>query len=283
MELPDELKPDLHRTLLGPLSLANEIFGALLPGCIFALLLLLKGYGVTLLSYPLLGYKTKLTCAVLLSYVFGKVVFGMVGVICELVLNRSIKDAGKPQTKGNDQEQQNLLQSLATVVSESLNAAPKELKTFIAGMLAGPFMLGKSRAYDYYAASVTQVNFYLSTGIFFLIGAAIPGDGKLRFLEATVAVLLLARGIRSLWTMKAFLAGLMGMMVGDALTGLQPGQLSKGLKTGWSILNVLIKAKVPSDGVQAVAKVPDQENLPSAVPDAAGVAPPENQGVEVQN
>jgi hypothetical protein len=49
MELPDGLKPDLHRALLGPLSLANEIFGAFLPGCIFSALLLLKGRLVTTL------------------------------------------------------------------------------------------------------------------------------------------------------------------------------------------------------------------------------------------
>ena len=33
MEIPNELKPDLHKALLGPLSIAEEIYGALLPGC----------------------------------------------------------------------------------------------------------------------------------------------------------------------------------------------------------------------------------------------------------
>ncbi len=40
------------------------------------------------------------------------------------------------------------------------------------------------------------------------------------------------------------MAGTVGMMVGDALTSLQPGQLSKGFKTGWDIILALSRAKV---------------------------------------
>jgi hypothetical protein len=41
-EIPGDLKPDLQRTLLGPLSLATELFGALIPGSVFLILTCIK-------------------------------------------------------------------------------------------------------------------------------------------------------------------------------------------------------------------------------------------------
>src|ERR1700722_15136085 len=107
MELPAELKPDLHRTLLGPLSLATELFGALLPGCTFLILLSVKrGWMGPILLYPLLGYKTKMVIGLLASYIAGKVGLGVIGLVKEMAGWARRKFQKKPaDTKPADQNQ----------------------------------------------------------------------------------------------------------------------------------------------------------------------------------
>jgi hypothetical protein len=232
VDIPTEVKPDLHRTLLGPLGLANDIFGALLPGCIFTILLLLKGrLATTLLSYSFLGYKTKVVCGLLASYVFGKVSLSVVTLIEELARATINKRAIAKAKKENKGKESTALQLLARLFTE----APDQIRSFVIGIAGGPFMLGKSRAYEYYAAYNADSLFHLSSGLIFIVAAAIPGDGGFRWLEGAIGIILLARGLRSSWTRVSFVAGLMGMMAGDAL--LQRGLLWRsGSLTDWASL-----------------------------------------------
>lgn len=236
MDLPTDLKPDLHRTLLGPLGLANDVFGALLPGCIFTILLLLKGrLTATVLSYSFLGYKTKMVCGLLASYVFGKVSLSAVSLVEELArttINKRAIAKAREESKGKGATTLQLLAGLFANASD-------QIRSSVIGIAGGPFMLGKSRAYEYYAAYNADTLFHLSSGFLLVIASAIPGDGRFRWLEAVTGLVLLARGLRSVWTRVNFMAALMGMMAGDALSGVQPDQLAKGLTTALGIFTRL--------------------------------------------
>ncbi|HEY8224244.1 MAG TPA: hypothetical protein VIG25_03125 [Pyrinomonadaceae bacterium] len=217
MSLPDELKPDLHRTLLGPLSLADEIFGAFLPGCFFTLLLLIKGSPVTTtaMAYPNLGYKTKIACALLVSYVFGKVALAIVTGIEEIVRKR---DA-------------------VTKSGTLLDNLPKELQHFVGGTILGAATAGKFRMLEYFAGQRAQYLFNLSTGLLLMLAATIHGDGNLRLLEASLGLILLVRGFTVMRNAMLAVSGLFGVAVGERLTEVP---LERVLQVSLVILKLLL-------------------------------------------
>ena len=135
MDIPSELKPDLHKALLGPLSIAEEIYGALLPGCIFLLLLILKKNSMAsrAFAYSFLGYKTKIVCGLLAAYFVGKVAMA-VALLCE--------DAVRPKASPPDLK---LLKSL-----------PDESLYFLGGLVCNPLLHGKSPLFEYYAGFRAQ-------------------------------------------------------------------------------------------------------------------------------
>jgi hypothetical protein len=234
MELPDDLKPDLHHTLLGPLSLADEIFGALLPGCIFSMTLLFKGrLATSLLSYPQLGYKTKIACALLASYVFGKAALSTVTLVAELweLVAEKVATPKEKESKSNDPTG---LQFLSGIVRES-----SAVKYFLYGVVGSPLFFKKSRLYEYYVAYNAASLFYLSAGLLFLVATAIPGDGNLRLVEATAGVILLIRGLRSKSEMNDLVAALIGVMAGSTLAEFQPTQIAQGIRVVVAVLKQL--------------------------------------------
>jgi hypothetical protein len=204
MELPEELKSDLHRTLLGPLSLADELFGALLPGCVFSLILTLKGIPAVTkaFSYPYLGYKTKIGCGLLVSYVFGKVALSLVTMVEEFQMKRKNSAKGKP---------------LANV------AAP--LKSFLGGLVTGPVLSGKSRNFEYFFGFRMQTHSCLSMGVLLGAAAVLPGDGNLRLVEALAGTVLFLRGFMAARESENMMAGMVGMAVGESLGKMSVAQL----------------------------------------------------------
>ena len=126
MDIPSELKPDLHKALLGSLSMADEIYGALLPGCILVLLLVLKENSVAsrASAYPYWGYKTKMVCGLLATYFIGKVSMASVTLS---------EDMLRPKT--------------STLDSTILKDAPQELI----------YLLGRSGGHFYARRTVTDV------------------------------------------------------------------------------------------------------------------------------
>src|SRR5947207_624533 len=126
MEIPD-LKSDIHRTLLGPLSFATELFGAFLPGCALTLLVSNKrGWVSSALSYPLLGYKTKLVLAAFASYIVGKAILGSITLVQDLITfsqqQAKREKAGKAGTQVATAP--NLLSSLVTHINIYIDQAP---------------------------------------------------------------------------------------------------------------------------------------------------------------
>lgn len=76
--MSEDLKPEGIRTLLlGPMILLGELMGALIPGVIFVLLLIVKRVpeAMSAINCGFIGYKTKIVCGVLISFVVGKLFF----------------------------------------------------------------------------------------------------------------------------------------------------------------------------------------------------------------
>ena len=91
-------------------------------------------------------------------------------------------------------------------------------EAFLGGLVAGPALNGKFQALEHFSAYEAGTVFHLSTGLVFLLSAAIPGDGSWRVLEGLLGAILLARGIRSWYARSEFLAGFMGAMLNEYLT-----------------------------------------------------------------
>jgi hypothetical protein len=262
MELPEELKPNLHRTLLGPLSLATEIFGALLPGCVLTILVCAKrGWVTPVLSYSPLGYKTKIALAIFASYVAGKIVRSVVMLsvaLCEWLAGK-LKRRKAEKPKG--QQVQNTLQVLAEFVSNELGAS-SGMRAFVGGLVGASILSSKSDLFQHYVAHEAASQFHLCTGVVFILGAAVPGDGVFRILEAIVGAVLLIYGITHLFESENMVAGMLGVTLNEYLSGLQPGQLGAGLKSGWMILQTL--AKTPASATAHPTSL-DKPAAPSAV------------------
>jgi len=267
LDIPD-LKTDLHRVLLGPLSLATEIYGALFPGCVFTALLCVKrGWLNRVLSYPLLGYKTKIILALFASYIVGKLVLSIITLSADMSVwfrRRAKRQKEVPQQPEGTSLLVSLLNHFNTLVEQS----PDVVQAFLGGIAAGPFLTGKSQGIEHYSAMEAGAIFYLSTGVVFISSAAIPGDGNWRVVEATIGVILLARGLKSWFARDEMAAGLIGAALHDYLTGLQPGQLSAGLKSVWNAVTVLSKTPAPS----AKPVTPDTPSVPATTEKAAATA-----------
>ncbi len=241
MSLPDDLKGDLHRTLLGPLSLADDLFGALLPGCLFSLILLWKGNAsiTRALAYPYFGYKTRIICGILVSYLIGKVALCTVGFYSGFDKDDYKRHQGK------------------------WYSSPAFI-TFLGGVAAGPLMAGKSRTFEYYMAHVTQVNATLSLGLLLLVAAFIPGDGQLRIAEAAAGLVFLTSGVLSHRKTGHFTAGIIGTGIGERLASFSNEQL---LNTGVAIAKAIGEASPHIvAAMRSVSTQSSEQETPSTSP-----------------
>jgi hypothetical protein len=260
MEVPGELKSDLQRILLGPLSLASDLYGALIPGGVFLILVSVKRQWITaILSYPLLGYKTKVAIALLASYIAGKVIVSVISFAQRLagwVMKRFAKKGpAKPQP-----EIQNQLQYVFTVLSKAL-ANSRGLRTFFVGLLGGSLLSNQFQIFDHYTAQEAGASFHLSTGLALVVCSLIPGDGHFRVVEAAAGVILLFQGIIETSETDMILASSYGLSLNSYLTSLKPEQLSAGLKVALQIIINL--SKTPAGATPAASDAPSQPPTPA--------------------
>jgi hypothetical protein len=125
----------------------------------------------------------------LASYVFGKVansVFSLTDDLGTFVAGKRTTAKGKGENKPDDPT---MFQLLSKIIGES-----RPIKLFAIGF---PFLLKKSRLFEYYVAHNAASLFYLSTGLLFIVAAAVPGDGNFRWAEVAFGVILLACGLKS--------------------------------------------------------------------------------------
>ncbi|MBI4166810.1 MAG: hypothetical protein HY508_13875 [Acidobacteria bacterium] len=245
-ELAEKSAEGSQKLLLAPFYLVTEIFGALIPGILFALLLVGKGNALAIngLGSDLIGYKTKIVAGLIVCYIVGTIlripielsggwVFGGPALIS--------KDAFK-QEGGKDM-----------------------LAYFLGGMVAFPALLGKRRGIDYLAAVYTMSTYYCTCGMALILAGLIPGDGPLRYVEFILGLLMLFVGFLKLRSIFQLAIALIGLSAADWLGKIPTGSIP-------SILSILasigqVQEKVDSKlATSAVVGKDDQARSPSDKP-----------------
>lgn len=270
MEIPGDLKPDLQRTLLGPLSLATELFGALIPGSVFLILTCVKcRWASPILTYSLIGYGTKVVLAVLASYVIGKVSLSAIGLISDSTewLGRKLSASEKEEPLPANPT---ALQSLVRVGFSLTERAPSWFKNLLVGMAGASVLSNKSDLFHHYTASKAESSFHLNTGLLLILASLIPGDGNFRALEALSGAILLAAGIKQTFEHHLLMAGFFGTVINEYLTRQSPEKVIGTLAGILKFLFTLAKVPAGSEAVPPAAS-PTQEVPGEPTPETAQV------------
>jgi hypothetical protein len=257
VEIPGELKPDLQRTLLGPLSLATELFGALIPGSVFLIIMCVKlRWATPILTNTLVGYVTKVVLALLASYVIGKVSLSAISLVRDSVTSL----AGK--LKSSEEEppaptNPTALQSLLIAVAKWVRNSPPWFTTFLGGLVGASILSNKSELFHHYTASQAEAAFHLNTGLLLITASLIPGDGHFRWLELGAGAILLAGGVRQTFQNRLLMAGSYGMVLNDYLKSHSPDKVVGTLVAVLKLLATL--AKTPAGSEVPTAPSPAEE------------------------
>jgi hypothetical protein len=269
MEIPGELKSDLQRTLLGPLSLATELFGALIPGSVFLILTCVKLRWVTpILTYALVGYVTKVVLTLLASYVIGKVSLSAISLVTDSVtwLAGKLKPSKVEPPAANP----TALQSLLGVVSKLWKSGPW-FTTFLGGLVGASILSNKSDLFHHYTASQAEESFHLNTGLLLILASLIPGDGHFRWLEVVAGAILLAGGIRQTFQDRLLMAGSYGMVLNDYLKSHSPEKVVGTLAALVKFLAALSKtpagSEVPTPSEEAATETTTEAAKAASAPD----------------
>lgn len=272
VEIPAELKSDLQRTLLGPLSLATELFGALIPGSVFLILTCVKLRWVTpILTYTLAGYVTKVVLALLASYVIGKVSLSAISLVSDSIkwLAGKLKPTKEEPLPANP----TALQSLLRAITKLVNSGPWFM-TFMAGLVGASILSNRSDLFHHHTASQAEESFHLNTGLLLIMASLIPGDGHFRVLEVGAGAILLAGGIRQKFQDHLLMAGSFGMVLNDYLKSHSPEQVVGVLLALSKLLVKLAKtpvgAEVPTDASvkEAATETTTETANAASTPDA---------------
>jgi hypothetical protein len=256
MEIPAELKSDLQRTLLGPLSLAVDLYGALIPGCVFTILICIKLHLTgAALSYPLLGYKTKIALLLFVSYIVGKISLSVIGLVQWLFeLVPEMLKSEKPQQP--KQENTNQLAFLISTLIKLVGDYPR-VRTFFAGVIGGSILSNKFQVLDHYTANEAGAAFHLNTGLLLITCSLIPGDGRFRLIEIVAGLILLLYGVKARKEGGVIVSSSYGIALNNYLTSLTPEQLSSALKLGIQVVAKLAQTRLdgtPMNPGSAVAQ-----------------------------
>jgi hypothetical protein len=256
MEVPSELKPDLHRLLLGPLSLAVDLYGALIPGCLLISIVFVKKRWVSpVLTYALLGYKTKVVLMLFASFVAGKVLlsgFAVFAATTSWLAGRGaarIKARIEARSPAPKQELPNT--KLGVLVTQLLNLleAHQIIRAFVGALLTGSVPT-KFQIADQYVAHKAVVNFHLGAGSALIVSSFIPGDGNFRVLEFVAGLLLLIAGLRAARERRDFFPAAVGIALNESLSNLTPEQFSVVANRATEIITKLYRtpAKQAAEG-----------------------------------
>jgi hypothetical protein len=193
----------INQLLLSPLYLLNHIFGVLMPGAFFLLLLALKGNVLLRNGWtnPLFGYKTKVALFILLAYV--------VGSMLRLPL-QWLAAAFKP------------FQTPATVFKNQHPEVQKALTAILTDgvLIARPFLL------DRLSLLQSNVAFHIGVGIALLVAAFVPGDGSLRWLEAFLGTAMFVTGFRKGKDLVDETIGAIGIGLAHVIGGMTAQQMT---------------------------------------------------------
>jgi len=234
--------------------------GALVPGVLFVLLLVVKHVpeATAAIGTTVIGYRTKIACGLLISFVVGRLFFLPVIVLQSRLLSF-------------DKQALNLLdlKKEGSLIDKLTN----EGKFLLGGGLMTGFLRGAT-AWEHYAVATSEVAFRLSTGFALIVASAIPGDGRLRMAELLAGAFFLAFGIGQARKMRLFALALIGSVATEGFLNLTEQQRTLLL----AVVKIFVPDLPAATQSPSVAKQPDSAPLPTQTPSAAAVGPPGSVG-----
>jgi hypothetical protein len=213
-EVKSSLQENLSQLLFGPVFLIGEVIGILLPGITFSVLLAEKGLPSPAAIFHLtyIGYRTKILGFLLISYVIGRLLNIPVSPI--LVKAVKVESGGKEIASGRE-----------------------FMYPLLAGLVAAPSLLGKSRIADYLMLAYAALCFEFGVGAALLIGGSLPGDGYLRIAEVLCGGLLFLKFFASTRTIKDSVVAFVGFALYEFLRKIPLERWPLVFQIGQAILN----------------------------------------------
>ncbi len=150
----------VSRFLLGPIFLLHDFLAALVPGGFFLLMLAFKGNATVRhlwFSLPF-GYKTNVALALVISYIVGKLLMTLTSPFL-LVKQESKKTGG------------------------FIDDLPVEIRKMLTGAMSDGVFATVPGLAEKLAVQHADVAFHAGMSISLIVAAAIPGDGRFRWLE----------------------------------------------------------------------------------------------------
>jgi hypothetical protein len=244
----------ISQLLLSPLYLLNYVFGTILPGALFLMLLGLKGNAVLREAWlsPMFGYKTKIAIFCVLAFVVGS------AVRLPLLLLFAFIRLTLPKRFFPKQEE--------AVLSQFLHDKSPELSKMLNAVVTDGVLLANVSLMDRLSHLQADAAFHIGTGTALMIAACVPGDGSLRWIEAGVGFGLFCAGFKKAYQYKEQLLGALGIGIANILAGITPYQmtLAKAVIKVFGLGATGPTATVVADGLAVVA-----EAAPAATTDVA--------------
>lgn len=220
----------INQLLLSPLFLLNTIFGTLLPGILFCLLLGLKGNFLLHQGWssPYFGYKTKVALFLVVAFVLGsmlKLPFHLISVAIRIArpqLNASTFLPGQPEA---------VRQAVSAIVTDGV-------------LFARPALI------DRLSLVQSDLSFHIGIGTCLIVASLIAGDGSLRVLEGLLGIAMFLMGVRKGVQYQETSIGLIGVGLADILAHMTQPQIA------------MLKAAIPALGL-ATKETANQSIEPS--------------------
>jgi len=242
----------LHKFLVGPFYLFEDVFGAFVPGIVFLVLMLVKHVPVaeSALAVPYLGYKTKIAAGLLVAFVVGKV-FQIPSTVTLSVIDSYITKSLKA---GKIEDHKTL--------SDAFEGTGNNLVTgFVFGLFVPQF-----DTLDYYSVRRGQVSFYLTTGLVLLTASFVRGDSGLILAERGAGISLLVIGAMAAPRLQKSLVMLIGGAAANTVVNGPKDYDTKVVKA----LRVLLGTNIAALRAEILAKL--QTPRPPDEPAKAGAA-----------
>jgi hypothetical protein len=203
----------ISQLLLSPLFLLNYVFGTVLPGALFLMLLGLKGNVVLRDAWlsPMFGYKTKVAIFCVLAFVVGSAV--RLPLLWLFAFLRFVMP-------------KHLFPKNEVILSQVLKDKSPALSKMLGAVVTDGVLLANSFLLDRLSHTHADAAFHIGTGTALMIAACVPGDGSLRYIEALAGFGMFCAGIKKARLYQEQVLGALGIGLANILAGITPFQVT---------------------------------------------------------
>jgi hypothetical protein len=235
----------------------TELVGALIPGVLFVLLLIVKHVpeATAAIGTTVIGYRTKIACGLLISFVIGRLFY----IPVSLLQTRLLLLGAENLQLIDDKKQGSFIQKLTKEGGQLF------LSPMVSGLLRG------ASTWEHLHVAQSEVAFRLSTGFAFVVASLIPGDGRMRVAELLAGLFFVGFGVRQGREMRGLVLVLLGSSAADGFLKLSNQHQQLVLTIAKTLLSTQPQGTQPP----SVAKEPDKgQPLQPQTPTApAGTVP----------